>query len=645
VQLPENMTITGASEPLEILAADGEGKGVPKFSMVAYTGAEMNVGFSSPVVVDISGVKASQTVPILYEHGSREIVGHSTSVDLSAQRIKVNGHVSGVSQAATEVVATAKNGFPWQASIGLKISKAEHVEAGQTVKVNGRNFTGPITVIRAGTLREVSFVSMGADGNTSSSIAATLKGKTMDDVTKVKAPEVVAETKIEAADVISDIRKQAAAEAKRIADVRATCDGFDAIAATAIAEGWSADKAKATVLEAKLEKVRSERPTAPTGSGNKASESASAEVLQCAMEQTFKFEGHEKRYSDKVMQAAHTAYRGRLGLKQLLHAAAVNGGYNGDPYFASSSEATRDVLRAAFSTVGLSGILSNTANKSLLEGYMSVEGGWEAIAAKSTVSDFKTVTRYRMTGAHQFEELPAAGKIKHGTVDELSYTNQAKTYATMMAITRQMIINDDLSALSAIPRKIGRGAKLKLNDVFWTAFMDNSTFFASGNSNYFTGAATNLQSSSLATALLTFRDQTDADGKPLGVEPKTLLVPTNLEITGRELLESTGINTGGSSTSDKVPNKNIWAGSFDLVVSSYLKNTTYTGNSTKAWYLLADPMDLPVIEVCYLNGVETPTIETSDADFDQLGIQMRGYWDFGVAKQDPRGGVKSKGEA
>jgi hypothetical protein len=60
VQLPENMTITGASEPLEILAADGEGKGVPKFSMVAYTGAEMNVGFSSPVVVDISGVKASQ---------------------------------------------------------------------------------------------------------------------------------------------------------------------------------------------------------------------------------------------------------------------------------------------------------------------------------------------------------------------------------------------------------------------------------------------------------------------------------------------------------------------------------------------------------------------------------------------------------
>ena len=33
-----------------------------------------------------------------------------------------------------------------------------------------------------------------------------------------------------------------------------------------------------------------------------------------------------------------------------------------------------------------------------------------------------------------------------------------------------------------------------------------------------------------------------------------------------------------------------------------------------------------------------------DADFNMLGIRMRGYHDFGVNLQDPRGGVKSKGE-
>ncbi|MBU0639071.1 MAG: hypothetical protein KKB50_09420, partial [Planctomycetes bacterium] len=47
------------------------------------------------------------------------------------------------------------------------------------------------------------------------------------------------------------------------------------------------------------------------------------------------------------------------------------------------------------------------------------------------------------------------------------------------------------------------------------------------------------------------------------------------------------------------------------------------------------PTDLPVIEVAFLNGQESPTIETADADFNVLGIQMRGYHDFGVALQEP----------
>ena len=72
-----------------------------------------------------------------------------------------------------------------------------------------------------------------------------------------------------------------------------------------------------------------------------------------------------------------------------------------------------------------------------------------------------------------------------------------------------------------------------------------------------------------------------------------------------------------------------------MEVSRYLGNTKYTGNSQKAWYLLSDPNDLPVIEVAFLNGQESPTIESAEADFKYLGIQMRGYHDFGVALQDP----------
>ena len=45
------------------------------------------------------------------------------------------------------------------------------------------------------------------------------------------------------------------------------------------------------------------------------------------------------------------------------------------------------------------------------------------------------------------------------------------------------------------------------------------------------------------------------------------------------------------------------------------------------------------------DGKETPTVEQADANFATLGIEMRGYHDFGVAKQDYRGGCKMKGEA
>jgi hypothetical protein len=95
----------------------------------------------------------------------------------------------------------------------------------------------------------------------------------------------------------------------------------------------------------------------------------------------------------------------------------------------------------------------------------------------------------------------------------------------------------------------------------------------------------------------------------------------------------------------RVPITNPHTGKFRVEVSRYLSNSNYVGNSSKAWYLLSDPNDLPLIEVAFLNGQEAPTIETAEADFNVLGVQMRGYHDFGASLQDTRAAIKSKGEA
>jgi len=278
----------------------------------------------------------------------------------------------------------------------------------------------------------------------------------------------------------------------------------------------------------------------------------------------------------------------------------------------------QSALQAAFSAFRLPGILSNVADKFLLAGF-------------------------RLTGAFEYEEVGPTGELKHGAVDEETFTNQAKTYGRMFSITRTDLINDDLGALTAVPRKIGRGGALKLNKVFWTAFLDNAAFFTTARGNYKAGASTALSVDGLTEAELLFLEQKDAEGSPLGVVARVLLVPPALLVRGTQLMNSTELRDGGASS--KYVTNNPHAGKFSVIHSAYLRNAAVEGNSAKAWYLLADPDDLPVIEVAFLNGQQTPTVERADADFNVLGIQFRGYFDFGVAKQDWRAGVKMKGEA
>jgi hypothetical protein len=190
-----------------------------------------------------------------------------------------------------------------------------------------------------------------------------------------------------------------------------------------------------------------------------------------------------------------------------------------------------------------------------------------------------------------------------------------------------------------LPQKLGRGGALKLNDVFWTAFLDNATFFTAARGNYDEDTDTALALTGLGLADTLFRNMTDPDGLPLGITPRILLVPNALTVTGSQLMRETSV-LGGTTVA---PASNPFAGMFRVVSSSYLSNSSYTGYSTTAWYLLADPADLPVIETVFLNGRDTPVVEAADADFDQLGIQFRGYHDFGVSKMEYRAGVKMAG--
>jgi hypothetical protein len=227
-------------------------------------------------------------------------------------------------------------------------------------------------------------------------------------------------------------------------------------------------------------------------------------------------------------------------------------------------------------------------------------------------------------------------------VDATSYTNQVDTYARMLGLDRRDLINDDLSAFAGIARRLGRGGAIALNKLFWGIFLNNSSFFTAGRNNLITGGGTTLQLSQLDALNQKFLLQTDPDGNILGVTPRILLVPPALAVTAQTLMSSTMV-ASGATTAPGIPTNNPWAGKFTVVTSAYMQDSTLTGNSATAWYLLASPDDLPVIEVAFLNGQQTPTVEESDSDFGMLGRAFRGYFDLGVSLQEYRAGAKSAG--
>ncbi|MCE7888085.1 MAG: hypothetical protein DYH12_00015 [Sorangiineae bacterium PRO1] len=625
------LTLTGTAEITAIAAGAGGDaeKALPRFKMLAYTGGAMRVaGWRHPVVLDLAGLAVpSQNRPIRFAHDPAAGVGHTDAIRVEGGQLVATGVISRDTAIAREVVASSRNGFPWQASVGASVEEFEFIRESQKSIVNGLEFSGPINVVRKATLGEISFVDLGADGRTSASIAAQQGAAGDPDGGVDPAPGASA----------AALRAEALAETSRIAAVRKICAGKHLdIEAQAIRDGWDATRTE-------LEVLRASRPKAP--SIHAPDTSITGEVLEAACFQSAKLEGIDKVCSAQALEVAAKRFQSGLGLQELLIEAAIANGYTGRTFRDS-----RRVLEAAFgrgieagmTTIDVGGILSNVANKFLLEGFFSVERVWRSICAVRNVSDFKTVTSYRLVGKDQYEQVAPGGELKHGTLGEETYSNKADTYGLMLSIDRRDIINDDLGAITTVPRKLGRGSGLKINDVFWTAFMNNAAFFSVGNKNFISGADTALGIDGLTKGEVTFMDLVDSDGKPTGVMPSILLVPTALSAVGTQLYKS--VEMRDTTANVKFPVANPHQGKFRIEVSRYLSNALYTGFSAKAWYLLADPSDLPVVEMAFLNGQEAPTIETSDADFSQLGVRMRGYHDFGVALQDPRGGVKSKGE-
>jgi len=306
---------------------------------------------------------------------------------------------------------------------------------------------------------------------------------------------------------------------------------------------------------------------------------------------------------------------------------------------------------AGGSTISLSGILSNVANKLMLNSFGLQETTWQEICGIGSNRDFKASTRYRLTSGGSFKKVGPDGDLKHGSLSESSYSTQLETYGMLIALNRQMMINDDLGAFGELPAFIGQEAATRVEEAVYVLLLSNpSSFFHANNNNLTSGGASALSVTSLSTLKTKFRNQVTSNGKPLLATPSILLTGTTLDDTARRLVESEMLleaATAGSPTGEKNPHK----GTLRPVSSPYLNNTAITdqdgaalsGQSDTHWYMLTDPQRLAAMRAAFLNGRQVPTIESSDAEFETLGMKWRGFLDFGVGMESPEAAQRSAG--
>ena len=681
----------------------------PKVVGVAYSGGKMSLpGWRHPVVVDLAGMEIPESVPLLTNHENKtdSRIG-LISAAVRNNVLEITGEIVSDSKDAADIIAQGKAGADWQLSIGADVKECELVKGSR--EVNGQEVEGPFYHIKKSTLREVSVVAVGADAHTNMKVNAKFnlvnqEGEAMNNKSETKSVSAVStpndavppEKKPEpeqkpgnpankpgepankpgepekkpdnaekkpgqaaaeatppaiqasAGDVAATAREAAQnavkAERERISAIQAICDGeFPEIEREAIAGGWTPE----VVTKKVLETIRAERPaanvnisvkTAPEGGElRKTIEAAMCLRVGVSADQL------EKSYGAKTVEAGMAEMD--MPLKQLLIECMK---LDGIPY---SRGFDNETIRAAFSSVSLPGILSNVANKKLLQSYEAQPIIAMKLCSTGDLNDFKENDRFRLTDVGDLLPIAADGEIKDGGLIEESAKNQLDTYGKKFCLTRKMIINDDLGAFMKVPTAMGNRAARLIDQLFFSRLLSNpaqadgKALFSTNHKNLLSGASSALSSDSLKKAIQLFLDQVDADGQPISVEPKYLLVPTALKHLAIELTQGATLIMSGTDNAVR-PALNVLSDENLQVISSpYLGNSAYEGSSQTGWYLFGDPKTVDTWEIGFLKGKRTPTVERGETDFNTLGLWFRVYFDLGVREQDHRGMVKANGAA
>jgi hypothetical protein len=573
-------------------------------------------------------------LPLLDSHSrwdTSSVIGSFRDISTDKHKMTGTAYFSSLSE---DIFKKVEEGHLTDFSVGYKVLESVWIPEKETQEISGRKFKGPLKVTTRWEPLELSAVPIGADKNAKARadkpVNIKKESNKMDE--KFRAfliekglPENATDEEAERFAKNLHVRTEPETDPKPDKEEKPKEEKREMIIDPAIEQARK-DEIRAMC---KRHNMPDEFRSAMIDKGISA-EACGKQILDRLSERTVEVGMSAARIledaSDKFRNAAQDAVLMRLNCKVENPAPGA-----ADLRGLSMIEIARQSLRnqnldhtgnsmimmgRAMTTGDFPYLLENVANKVLFDGFSDAPTTWQEWCSTGSVSDFKTYSMPRVSEADNVDEIPEGMPYKYGSFSEHREQYSVSTYGKMDAITRQMLINDDLNGVAVMLRKRGRSIARKLNALAYAvltanaAMGDGTALFHADHGNLAAGGNVGVPGVATMTALeLAMMKQQDLQSlQYLNIIPEYIIMPAALKGAAEIFFKTerySDHSTVATDSSFASTRTNTW---YERVQRIY--DPVLDGTSATAWYASGPKSE--GVTMFFLNGVQTPYIESKE---------------------------------
>lgn len=287
----------------------------------------------------------------------------------------------------------------------------------------------------------------------------------------------------------------------------------------------------------------------------------------------------------------------------------------------------------ALTTSDFANALGNAANRRVRQAFAAAPQSFRPWVSTGTLPDFRPASIIGMGDAPALLLVKENGEIKHGALTDTGDTYKLATYARIIPISRQAIINDDKGLFGRIPTQFANKAADLESDLVYSQLQGNPTVYdgtslfspAHGN---LAGTGTAITITSVGAGRAAMRQQKTAEGGNMSIRPTFLIVGPLQETAAEQFLAVVSAND--------TARVNPFSGKLQLVIDERIIDYS--------WYLAADPNAYDTVLLAHLEGQEEVFTDTH-LSFEVDGIKFKARLDATAKVLDWRGLYKNPGAA